>query len=129
MTREEAIRLYADAVRLDLSGAELLRDPEAVQRDCNGIGAEWMGEFLRGLVTKLNPSLKPVAAIHDRRYVINGSSADRKRADDEFLANGIKSGKQYAWYRPRRYAVIKNAKRFYAALRMAGYKAWEKHNK
>lgn len=129
MTREEATRLYAEAVHWDLSGAELLRDPEAVQRDCNGIGAEWMGEYLRGLVTKLNPTLKPVAAIHDRRYVINGSSADRKRADEEFLTNGIRAAKQYAWYRPRRYVVIRNAKRFYAALRMGGFAAWEAHKK
>ena len=57
------------------------------------------------------------------------SSADRKRADDEFLANGIKSSKQYAWYRPRRYAVIKNAKRFYAALRMGGFATREAHKK
>ena len=125
MTKEEAVFLYSEAVRLDLSGKELLRDPELVMRDCNGIGADWMGKWLRGLVSKLNPSLNPVAAVHDRRYVINGSTDDRKYADEEFRANGFKAAKQYAWFRLRRYAVIRNTNRFYAALRMGGFAAWE----
>jgi hypothetical protein len=125
MTPKEAERLYAEAVRLRLSGAELLAEPEAVCRECNGIGAEWMGSFLRGLVTTLNPTLNPVAAIHDRRYAVCKTTEQQKEADDEFRTNGRKSADQYGWWRPRRYVVRRNTEVFYAALRIAGHKAWQ----
>ena len=125
MTIEEAKKLYAEATCLGLSGAELLADFDAVCRECNGIGAEWMGKFLRGLVTSLNPSLNPVAAIHDRRYTVCRTAKQQKEADDEFLENGKKAAKQYGWWRPRRYIVLRNTNVFYAALRLAGHKAWE----
>lgn len=127
MTLADAENLYAEALKLQLSGAELLADLEGVCRECNGIGAEWMGGFLRGLVTALNPTLNPVAAIHDRRYAVCKSAEEQKFADDEFRENGRKAAYRYGWWRPRRYVVLRNTNVFYAALRVAGHKAWEEN--
>lgn len=124
-TIEEAKEKYRRAVELGLSGAELLADPEAVRRDCNGIGAEWMGEHLRDIVGALNPTLVLAADIHDRRYAVGGDSEARARADREFLENGmILADARYGWYDPRRYIVRNNARKFYAALRAVGGAAW-----
>ena len=124
-TKHEAREKHRRAVELGLSGAELLEDVDAVRRDCNGIGAEWMGEHLRDIVGKLNPTLILAADIHDRRYAIGGDSEARARADVEFRDNGLLlADAAYAWYDPRRYIVRNNARRFYAALRVAGGSAW-----
>ena len=81
---EEKIKL---AKELNLSGAELLEDCERAMRVCNGIGAEWMPEIARKLISSLNPTLVLAADIHDIRYHLGGSELDRKNADDEMLIN------------------------------------------
>lgn len=124
-TDTEILKKYARACELGLSGAELLADADAVRRDCNGIGAEWMGEHLRNLVGALNPTLILAADIHDRRYAIGGDSVARARADREFLENGLRlADAAYGWYDPRRYIVRNQARKFYAALRAVGAAAW-----
>lgn len=64
-----------------LRGAELLDNIEAIKRDCNGIGAAWMPDATREWISTANPSLVVVADIHDRRYSIEGTEADRQAAD------------------------------------------------
>ena len=122
-TEIEELRERAEA--WDLSGRELLEDYDAVRRDCNGIGAEWMGKYLRGAVSALNPTLELAAMIHDRRYAIGGDSINRAYADIEFLENGLKSANaRYGWYDLRRYRVREQARKFYLILRTAGGAAW-----
>ena len=122
-TEIEELRALAEA--WDLDGRELLSDTEAVKRDCNGIGAEWMGKHLRGFVGALNPTLELAAMIHDRRYAIGGDSINRAYADIEFLENGLKSANaRYGWYDLRRYRVREQARKFYLILRIAGGEAW-----
>jgi len=126
MTDKEINELQFLADKWDLDGRELLADPEDVRRDCNGIGAEWMGKYLRGAVSALNPTLGPAAAIHDRRYAIGGDEFARRAADMEFLENGLRSATaRYGWYDLRRYRVREQARKFYAALRLAGGAAWK----
>lgn len=104
-----------------LSGAELLNDAAAVKRDCNGIGAAWMPDATREWISTANPSLVVVADIHDRRYSIGGTEADRKAADVEFRANGMKMAKHvYSWYDPRRVWVMWQVKKFSALLASFG---------
>lgn len=104
-----------------LSGAELLNDAAAVKRDCNGIGAAWMPDATREWISSANPSLVVVADIHDRRYSIGGTEADRKAADTEFRANGLKMAKHvYSWYDPRRVWVMWQVKKFSALLASFG---------
>ena len=104
-----------------LSGAELLDDAEAVQSDCNGIGAAWMPDATREWISTANPSLVVVADIHDRRYSEGGSEADRQAADAEFRANGMKMAKYvYSWCDPRRYWVMWQVRKFAALLASFG---------
>ena len=104
-----------------LSGAELLDDAAAVKRDCNGIGAAWMPNATREWISTANPSLVVVADIHDRRYSIGGTEADREAADAEFRANGMKMARYvYSWYDPRRVWVMWQVWKFSALLAGGG---------
>lgn len=104
-----------------LSGAELLNDTEAVRRDCNGIGAEWMPDRWRDRLGERYPELVIIADIHDRRYSEGGTEADRQAADAEFRANGMKMAKYaYRWYDPRRYWVMWQVRKFAALLASFG---------
>lgn len=122
MYTDEMIQAKYDAARqLRLSGCELLSDFELVRRDCNGIGAAWMPDWAREAVRAMHPSLVLAADIHDRRYGSGGSESDRKAADDEFEANGLRIAEQlYHWYDPRRWLVRHQTKKFAALLRMFG---------
>ena len=132
-TDEQIAALRELAEAWDLDGRELLEDTEAVKRDCNGIGAEWMGKYIRGALDKVNPTLRPTAAVHDRRYAEGNSrrqypseESARRAADMEFLENGLKSADaRYGWYDFRRYRVREQARKLYAALRIGGKPAWD----
>lgn len=112
-----------------LSGVHLLADdPDRAIRVCNGIGADWMPDVLREAISTLNPTLVLAADIHDIRYLLGGTEADRKAADDEMLANGIKLADwRYRWCDPRRYYVRKQIHKFHAILRVAGGAAFNYH--
>ena len=119
---EEKIRL---AKELNLSGAELLEDRERAVKVCNGIGAEWMPEIARKLISGLNPTLVLAADIHDIRYEIGGTREDRKAADDEMLENGCKlADARYGWYNPLRYWVKYKMRKFHRILREFGLYAF-----
>jgi len=127
-TRPEASVLSGRARELRLSGAELLDDLEAVMRECNGIGADWMPVVMTKLCTKLNPVMEVPAAIHDRRYMTRGIT--RSDADLEFLTNTLKVIKdRYAWWNPWRYLMMRRAVRYYSYLVMFGDMAWEEAKK
>lgn len=124
-TIEQARHLYNLAVALDLSGSDLLRDSDDVIRQCNGVGASWMPDLMRRAATDLNLVMEVPAAIHDRRYSIGTTRADRQAADDEFLANcRIVIDHDYPWWHPMRYIFRKRAKRFYCYLRAFGSAAF-----
>lgn len=123
----EAEKLHVQAVKYGLSGVETLRDPAAVVRDCNGIGADWMPDSMTQLCTKLNPVMEVPAAIHDRRYILN---IDRLSADTEFLANTLRMIELiYPWWNPMRYIMRRRAARYYTYLRAFGGRAWEEAKK
>ena len=126
MTTEEAHEHYLLARRLELSGYWLLRDTERAAKVCNGIGAEWFPEWLRTAIDKVCPHLVIVADIHDVRYEIGGNDSARRRADDEFLANGYAVVEHYyAWYDPVRYVGEFLVRRMHRLLRVGGGKAWK----
>ena len=126
-TRSEAAALWNKAMGLNLSGSELLSDFDAVVRDCNGIGADWMPDCMTALCTKLNGVMEVPAAIHDRRYILN---VDRLAADTEFLSNCMTVIEHdYAWWNPMRYIMRRRAARYYSYLRAFGGRAWEEAKK
>lgn len=124
---EEKIALAKAA---KLSGAELLLDRERACRVCNGIGADWMPDWLREAISGLNPTLVLAADIHDIRYALGGTEAERKAADDEMLENGIKlANHHYSRFDPRRYIVQFVMLQFYIKLRQFGAFAFKSKHK
>ena len=107
-----------------LGGAELLDNIEAIKRDCNGIGAEWMPDRLRDLLGERYPELVIIADIHDRRYALGGGILARWRADWEFLTNGLKMARHC-----RRIGLVWATVRMWLLLRIGGAAAFNYHKK
>lgn len=107
-----------------LRGAELLDNIEAIKRDCNGIGAEWMPDRLRDLLGERYPELVIIADIHDRRYALGGGILARWRADWEFLTNGLKMARHC-----RRIGLVWATVRMWLLLRIGGAAAFNYHKK
>ncbi len=124
-TETEILVKQALARTLKLSGAELLDDVAAVQRDCNGIGAAWFPDRWRDLLDGLFPELEIVADIHDRRYSIGGGILARWRADFEFLLNGLRVASRFAGISAkRRFLLVRIAVKMYLLLAVAGAAAF-----
>lgn len=114
------------ARRLGLSGHWLLRNVDRAQKSCNGIGADWFPAWLRWFISICFPELVIIADIHDVRYKVGGTPADRRKADAEFLANGyIVAEAMYGKFFPVRRAAELTVRLMHRALRVAGRLAWE----
>ena len=108
------------AEKLKLSQRELLYNP-LLTKKCNGIGADWMWSNLRDAISAFNPTLVLAADIHDCAYEKGGTDNDRSIADTAFLDNAlILANYKYSWFNPLRYRVRKQARKFYAILRVFG---------
>ena len=124
-TETEILVKQALARTLKLSGAELLDDVAAVQRDCNGIGAAWFPDRWRDLLDGLFPELEIAADIHDRRYSIGGGILTRWKADFEFLRNGLRVAIRFAGISAkRRFLLARIAVKMYVLLAVAGAAAF-----
>ena len=91
-TRDEMLELLsvAKAAKLsfpdDFANASLDKLCEV----CNGVGSASMPDKLRKALTKAYACAQATAAIHDWRYEhSDGLSESQKKADDEFLNNGM----------------------------------------
>ena len=124
-TETEILAKQALARALKLSGAFLLDDIAAVQRDCNGIGAAWFPDRWRDFLDGAFPELEIVADIHDRRYSIGGGILDRWKADFEFLRNGLRVALRFAGIAAkRRFLLVRIAVKMYLSLAVAGAAAF-----
>ena len=122
---EEAIYMYERAKSQKLMGFERLSNYELTRKVCNGIGAAWMPEWARTLVSNLAPSIVPTSWIHDLDYEDGGGIWKRWCDDWRFLCNGIRGSiYDYKWYRLRRYYSIWQAVRLWRALRLFGQPAY-----
>lgn len=74
MTLEESLKLYNSCISLELEGVERMKQytPQYLATVCNGIGAEWMGGHLRGLLDKGLPYFREAAYIHDLDFAVGG---------------------------------------------------------
>ena len=92
----------------------------------NGIGPESFPGWLRAVIDFLHPSLEPVAFIHDIEWSLSDGTKDSFTASNKrFKRNGSKVAKaEYAWYNPRRYAVMNSARRFGNICQKFGWAAW-----
>ena len=129
-TIHEIAEKQEQAAAAGLSGAELLDDTERAIRVCNVIGAAWMPEWLRALISKLFPTLVLAAHILDIRYELGGDEADRHAADVEMLDNGLKlADRHYRRLDARRYIVQFIMLQFYKTLRRCGAFAFKSKHK
>ena len=92
----------------------------------NGIGPEKFPGWLRAVLDFIHPSLAPVAFIHDVEWTLSDGTKESFTASNKrFKRNGSKVAKaEYAWYNPRRYAVINSARRFGNICQTFGWAAW-----
>lgn len=118
-THSEIERKIELAKTANLSGAELLEDRERAIRVCNGIGAHWMPEWMRRLISLLHPELVIVADIHDLRHETGGSRLDRWKSDFEFLRNGFRMA-----FHSRKPRVAIEAFRFWLCLAAGSWSAF-----
>ncbi len=124
-TETEILAKQALASTLELSGAELLDDVAAVQRDCNGIGAAWFPDSWRDFLDGAFPELEIVADIHDRRYSIGGGILTRWKADFEFLLNGLRVALRFAGISiRRRFLLARVSMKMYLLLAIGGAAAF-----
>ena len=124
-TETEILAKQALSRTLKLSGAELLDDTAAVQRDCNGIGAAWFPDRWRDLIDGAFPELEIVADIHDLRYSIGGGIFARWKADFEFLRNGLKVALRFAGISIcRRFLLARVSVTMYMLLAIGGAAAF-----
>ena len=126
-------KIRAEAAQYKLSGRELLeeRTDEQLAEICNGIGAQWLdrlkigGTTLSDYINRLWPSWVVVACIHDIRYSVGGTEADRKAADEEFRDNcDLITSAKYSILNWRHWRDIWEARTVYRVLRAGGKPAF-----
>lgn len=91
-TQEQIIQILSIAKGANLSFPDGFANAsfEELCEVCNGVGSDAMPEKLRKALTKAYSCAQATAAIHDWRYEnSDGLSESQKKADDEFLKNGM----------------------------------------
>lgn len=130
MKRTEDVRkLLEKAETFGLDNAKVLKKytPEELACIYNGIGPAAFPQWLRDLISALHPTLAPAALIHDVEFHETDKSKEGfEGANERFKENGYKCAKaEFAWYDPRRYAVMNQARRFGNYCRLFGWAAWD----
>ena len=125
---KEIKKLRAKAESLKLENAEILRKYN-MQQLCsiyNGIGPDAFPDWLRDAISALHPSLAVVALIHDVEWHESDLSKEAfAESNARFKRNGYTAAKaEYAWYDPRRYIVMNQARRFGNICQTLGWAAW-----
>lgn len=69
---------------------------EELIKICNGVGADWLSEKSRKIITKAFKAVEATACIHDFEYhFADGKTESQRKADERFLTNGIKECRHY----------------------------------
>lgn len=105
--------------------AEMLRaTPAELVGVCNGIGAEWMSERSRAVLTKALKYCEAAAAIHDFEY--DAQTSSQSDADERFLMNALREVRYTfpQWWNWRRWLGERAALAAYELLSRTGKVAW-----
>lgn len=125
---KEVKELLSVCEEYELEGREILRKYTNTELASiyNGIGPESFPLWLRSVLDALHPSLAPVAFIHDVEWEESDGSKESFAASNErFKQNGYRVAKAlFAWWRPRRYLVMNDARRFGNICQAFGWNAW-----
>lgn len=97
---------------------------ETLCKVCNGIGAEWMSERSRAILTRALKYCEASAAIHDFEY--DAQLFSREVADERFLLNSLREVRHAfpQWWNWRRWLGERAALAAYAVLQRTGKVAW-----
>ncbi len=127
-TLREIKVLRDTAIEANLENVEIVKKQHnaQLQRICNGIGPACFPDWLRKGISKIHPTLLPVAFIHDAEWHENsGFIGDFVASNRRFKRNGYKMAKfRYHWFDPRRYIVMRQASRLARICMLFGYPAW-----
>lgn len=127
-TLKDVKRLKYLCEKYELEGREILDHftNAQLQRVYNGIGPESFPSWVRGLINFLHPTLEPSAFIHDAEWELSdGTKESFTASNDRFKRNGYKTAKaEFGWWRPRRYVVMNQARRFGNICQAFGWDAW-----
>lgn len=127
-TLEEIAALRKKCIELGLENVEILEKytDRQLQKICNGIGPELLPDVLRELISKMRPTLQPVAFIHDVEwYESDGEHFTFSESNARFRTNGhICAKAAYPWYHPCRYLVMLQADRLASYCQMGGWAAF-----
>ena len=125
---KEAKRLSELCEKYELEGREVIHGFSNTQLGSmyNGIGTKKLPGWIRAVIDFLHPSLEPVAFIHDIEWSLSDGTRESFTASNKrFKRNGSRVAKaEYAWYNPRRYAVMNSARRFGNICQKFGWAAW-----
>lgn len=125
---KEIKRLKELAERLQLENREIIGKYTMTQLASiyNGIGPDSFPEWLRSIISVLHPSLAVVAFIHDIEWHESDLSREKfAESNARFKRNGYKVAEaEFAWYNPRRYVVMNQARRFGNICQSFGWNAW-----
>lgn len=102
-------------------------DTSKLQLVCNGIGAEWLSERSRKILSKLLYYAEATAMIHDWEYHhSNGSEETRLGVDEMFLVNGLREVRyRYPqWWNPKRWLGERAVLVAHEVLSRTGGVAW-----
>lgn len=93
----------------------------------NGIGPSWLPDIVRDAYTALHADFEPAALIHDIDFEFgDGTHEAFAAANERFLANcRIIAKAKYAWYDPRRYIRLHQARAMYRLLVLFGWPAYK----
>ena len=98
-----------------------------IQERCNGIGADWMSEQSRAILTRVLNYAEATALIHDWQYSkSDGSRKKQQDADDLFLLNGYREidFKYPHWWSWRRWCAKASITAAHTLLKRLGEVAW-----
>jgi hypothetical protein len=129
-TTDDISKLQADIVNIRLiAPAKMVAcKPSMLISVCNGIGAEWMSERSRKIITKLLYYAEATACIHDYEYYNSDGTEERRKAVDElFLINGLREvrSRYPQWWNIRRWLGERAVLIAHEVLSRTGEVAWQ----
>jgi hypothetical protein len=117
----------AKGARLLAPKAMFNADVDVLQNVCNGIGAEWMSNKSRKVITRLLYYAEATAMIHDWEYHhSDGSENTRLGVDEMFLVNGLREVRYRfpQWWNIKRILGERAVLTAHEVLSRTGNKAW-----
>lgn len=129
-TEKEVEAIYNEAIEKNLYGCGFLKKLtiKEMADGFNGVGAEFLGDEIRGWISDILEIFLPAALIHDlRNEYSDGTRSGFWFANDEFRVNCIKLAKdEYGLLNWKRYAALIVAQMLFSFVssESMGWRAW-----